>query len=380
VVESSSISDFYLSEAQDIGRIGIIDPNFKQVYNPAKMRVSNSYQTTSALNGLSSFEELNQKDLDRTYGSIKRLLYVNNSLVAVMENKEVSNYIGLVTLMQASRGAESGVIATSMDYFGTEYIHSKLLGTDFGGTIAIKDSTIFGYNNYRATAWKYQGDGENAISDIKMVNYFNGLSSVGIIDAISVFDRYRDEYILTVWKSDGTAQTLAWSESKQRWTTFYSFVPECYGILGNELVSFKDGKVWLHDTNATYNSFYGVKTPSQLTVVFNAQPDLFKVWNACALKTLQADGNNNWSAPTITNDNGQLSRLSKGSWTKKGENWYCAFKRDLNDLSKPLATRIVNGRDLRSSSLTVTLENDTDGLVRLYSWDSNYTLSERTSN
>jgi len=379
VIESASVSDFYSSQSQDIGRIGIIDPNFKQVYNPAKMRVSNDYQTTSALNGLSAFEELNQKELDRTYGSIKRLLFVNNSLVAVMENKETSNYIGLVTLMQASRGAESGVVATSDNFFGTEYIHSKLLGTDFGGTVAVKDSTIFGYNNYRATAWKYQGDGENAISDIRMVNYFKQLKADGITDAISVYDRYRDEYILTVRKSDGTYETVAWNETKQRWTTFYSFHPECYGILGNEIVSFRDGKVWLHDVNETYNSLYGQQYPTKLHVVFNAQPDMLKVWNACTLKTLQADNNNDWSAPVIKNDNGQLSRLAKGSWVKKGENWYSSFKRDLNDVSKPLATRIVNGRDLRSSSLTAELENDADVLVRLYSWDANWSLSERTS-
>ena len=257
-----------------------------------------------------------------------------------------------------------------------------------------------------------------------MINYFNGLARSGITDSISIYDRYREEYILTTWRkyteqtivesvgqlvssvslgmtftgtipvydglvtvkfSDGTTasgrvtnvngsfvnilvttsrilttgitvevtysipETLAWNEPKKRWTTFYSFTPECYGILGTELFSFNNGAIYVHDKNATRNNFYGTQYKTKVTPVFNINPELVKVWNACTLKTKQADNGNDWSAPIIRNDNGQLSRLRKGAWVKKEENWYAYFKRDLNTVA--VTDPIVNGRALRSSSL-----------------------------
>lgn len=457
VIEDASVSDFYPSLAQDIGRVGIIDPNFKQLYNPSKLRVSNQYTPDTAINGLSSFEELNQKTIDRAFGSIKRLIYTDNNLVCVMENREVSNYIGLVTLMQASQGAEAGLIATSDNFFGTDYVHKQMLGTDFAGSVTVSnEGVIFGYNNRSANAWKYTGE-ETNLSDAKMINYFTQLANTGATDVTSIFDRYHEEYLITVWRKTkqtvivtqltattdgyditggtnlipalyqkitaqisvngvyrdyggvvtsvdgqiftihitttdviqygaagglfyglifGTPETIAWCEPKKRWTTFYSFTPECYGILGSELFSFKDGQIYIHDTNETRNNFYGTQYKTKVTPVFNMNPELVKVWNACTLKTKQVDNRNDWSVPVIRNDNNQLSRLQKGAWVKKEENWYAHFKRDLNTVG--VVDPIVNGRALRSSSLVCEMENDATVEMRLYSWDANMTKSERT--
>lgn len=458
VIEDASVSDFYISKDEDIGRIGVIDPNFKQIYNPSKLRVSNSYQESSSHNGLSSMEELNVRELDKAYGTIKKLAFINNNLVCVMESKEVSNYIGLVTLMQASRGADAGLIATSADFFGTEYVHKQMLGTDFAGSIAISNAGImFGLNSKSSNAWKYTDD-EQVISDVKMVNYFVDLSKDGVSDVASIYDRWREEYILTITRNkefqcetfrstpttggqnvdlifygkheipaEGTSvtikfnngdtlvgsvasnyqhngfdvivvfvaddilvqdslgatmsyqvkDTLAWNDTKKRWTTFYSFAPECYGILGSELFSFKSGKLWIHDTSVVRNNFYSEQNKTKLSVVFNQEPDKVKVWNTTTLMTQQSDGKNNWSAPVIKNNNGQLSRLVKGSWKKLEEFWYAYFKRDLNTVA--VANPIIEGRSLRSTILQVDLENDFDGDMVLYSFDANYTLSERTS-
>ena len=46
------------------------------------------------VNGLSSFEALNTKELDRNYGLIERLMYGGDTLFAVCQNRIVSNYIG----------------------------------------------------------------------------------------------------------------------------------------------------------------------------------------------------------------------------------------------------------------------------------------------
>lgn len=460
-IEDASISDFYSSQAQDIGRIGIIDPNFKQIRRPMLLKASNQYIPSTATNGLSSFEALNEKELDRANGAIQRLVQINQYVVAISNVRETSNYIQVVTFQQATQG--QGVLAVADQFFGTAYPHSKTLGTDLPASVFINDGQIFGYHSKRSDVWLYRGDGEMAISDVKMKNYFQQLGIDGVSDAVGIYDRFHEEYILTVWRKyneqttvsvvsqigsgyfvtftitnetlplvnelvtyqylingvwteatglvlsvEGTSvtivtaptfpirlggqlsvtysvpETVSWfngneATDKNRWITFYSFTPEAYCQLGSDILSFKDGKVWIHGKNQTRNNFYGQQYITEITPVFNDKPEYLKVWNSCILMQFQDNNGNDWSAPVIQNNNGQLSRLKKGAWVKKGEHWYCAFKRDLNDLAVAQNLRISQGRALRSTSLTVELNNDYTGEVTLYGWLANWTNSERTS-
>ena len=198
VIEDASVSDFYISQAQDIGRIGIIDDNFREVRRPMLLKASNQFIPSTAINGLSSFEALNEKELDRNSGAIKMLVSVNQTVVAVSTLRETSNYIQVVTFQQATQG--QGVLAIADQFFGTQYPHSKTLGTDLPATIVTNDSKIWGWINQRANVWKYKGDGEDTISDLKMINYFQGLQQDGVTDAVATYYRYTKEYIITLWR------------------------------------------------------------------------------------------------------------------------------------------------------------------------------------
>lgn len=206
VIEDASVSDFYVSEAQDIGRIGIIDYAFKQVYNPTKLRCSNTFLASTAINGLSSFDELNQKEFDRGNGQIERLLVRENTVIAVTSQREISNYIQVVTLEQAQVG--NGVLAISNQYFGTEYPHAKRLGTDLPSSVIINDGKAFGFQSKRGETWRYQGDGEVTTSEAKMINYFFQLELDGVSDATAVYDRRYEEYILTLWRNSQYESTI----------------------------------------------------------------------------------------------------------------------------------------------------------------------------
>jgi len=467
VIEDASVSDFYPSQAQDIGRVGIIDPNFKQIRRPMLLKASNQFIPSTATNGLSSFEALNEKELDRANGAIQRFCTINQYIVAISNVRETSNYIQVVTFQQATQG--EGVLAIADQFFGTAYPHSKTLGTDLPASVFINDGQIFGYHSQRSDVWHYRGDGETAISDMKMKNYFQSLGVSGVSDAVAVYDRFHEEYILTIWKKyavstqvtsvatisggynigvvlpsgttppiqgeladyqyyyngawgngegevtsvvaneDGTyavtiqstttmpiriggqiniiysiPQTVSWFNgndaiNKARWITTYSFAPEAYAQSGSDIISFKDGKIWIHGKNPLRNNFYGVQYDTKVNMVFNMVPELLKVWNSCVLQAKQDNNEFNWDFPVITNNNGQLSRLKSAGFVKKGETWYAPFKRDLNDLTVASNLRISQGRALRSSSLTCNMVNSYTGEMTLYSWMANFTLSERTS-
>ena len=65
------------------------------------------------------------------------------------------------------------------------------------------------------------------------------------------------------------------------------------------------------------------------------------------------------------------------TFVKKEEHWYNPFKRDLSDVTVPLATRILNGRMLRSSNITVGYENDSTKEFTLRSMVAEYIDSLR---
>ena len=471
--EWPTVSNFYPSLAQDIGRIGIIDPNEKQIFYPALATVSQQFQNGSAFNGLNLYFATDEVDLGAQYGEAQRVIMIGKVLHAIMKSNNISNYIGVVTLQYAQE--TDGVQATAASFMGTENPSLAALGTDFPASVSTIDGYIYMLYSLRKCVSRFAQDGNTQISrneytaqnpdgstsvHTRMLNYFKQLCAPGIWDAVAIFDKRYAEYILTVWQQatsagvfvqsqqphitvqgqimglnyagqemeitytssngsvntitvtitsvqtvsspvvtniyftpilpianntsvqinyKGQGSTISWNEESDRWKTTYPFVPDCYGSLGDVIYSFINGQPWVHDVNPIRNNFYGVQYTMQIQPVFNKQPLLLKVWNSNILRTQQDNGANNWQALSITNDNGQQSVLPQGNWTQIGENWYAAFLRDTTDQTVDPSIVLSNGRALRSTSLVCLLDNNYTGLVRLYSWDANFSLSERTS-
>ncbi len=185
----------------------------------------------------------------------------------------------------------------------------------------------------------------------------------------------------------GDAETIAFSEAiteegnrKNRWTTRYSFTQEKYESIGDEFVSWSAGVLYIHDKNVLRNNFNGIQYPMSVTVIYNAGQNV-SMWFSTWLDTIQ-DNNSyngvcNWSAPLISNTNGQLSRLVEGSFTKKEQYFHSEFKRDLTTLG--VTSPIVNGRVLRNAQLKVTLENPTANEVVLRSTNALFETSQRNT-
>lgn len=199
LIEDASVSDLYPSLAEDIGRPGTVDPTFVQLFQPSYMRATDTFLPSTGYNGLSRLpaasELVLEKLLDRRYGQIRRLFFEQNNLVAVMTSKEISNYINRQTIYNAQN--PSGIQASTTDFFGTEFVHENNFGTDLPGSCVTNSGSIFGWTNQRANVWRYLSNGENAISDEKMISFFKQLSIDGVSDAVAVYDRYHEELIIS---------------------------------------------------------------------------------------------------------------------------------------------------------------------------------------
>lgn len=115
--------------------------------------------------------------------------------------------------------------------------------------------------------------------------------------------------------------TAAYDAKGGFWNTFYSFIPERMGYIKNQFFSFKDGRMYNHNTNATRNYFYGTQYDSKITIVSNANPSMIKSYESLSL-----EGNSPWAGVFTTSD--QSSSVAVGGFDKRERNYYAHINRD----------------------------------------------------
>ena len=96
------------------------------------------------------------------------------------------------------------------------------------------------------------------------------------------------------------ANTIAYSDSSQGWTSFFSYIPEKIIGMNSFLYTFKGGNLYRHNTNETRNNFYGQQYTSKVAGVFNLDPTSVKNFN-----TFSTDNDTPWNCTFYTD-------LSKG--------------------------------------------------------------------
>jgi len=125
------------------------------------------------------------------------------------------------------------------------------------------------------------------------------------------------EYVLT-----SSPQTLAFNESSNRWTSFYTFYPEYYGTLNRVFISFKNGDLYKHDSDPdNHNMFYDNPYPEEsvISTPFNNDVSTVKTWNVLSIE----GSSKKESIPIIsTNSNGEPATVTatSGSATLVGVN------------------------------------------------------------
>jgi len=371
VFECKTISDFYQSEDEDIGRTGLVTASLNEIYRPTLLQHSNVYLPSTQINGLSNFEPANEKELSVSYGELKRLVPIENTLISVHDKKIISNYLQRQLVIDAEQA--SSLIASSEVFFGTDNPYQQDWGSQHPESVFVWNGYVYGADQRMTLIWRRANDGLNAISDYKAKSLFKS-ELVGRTSIIGQFDEYKNEAVFTLI-GGSPAKTIAYFEPKNRWTTFYSFLPEMYGQSGNNIVSFVSGRLWLHDRNSIYNNFYGVQSQSELWYIVNNENVAPKVWQAMYLEILNEANTNNWTLYELSNDNGQLSRIDKSSFVKKEAYWHSSFKRDLNTVA--VSNPIVNGRAMRSNMLVVKMRNEGTSLETLKGIVTAYQVSER---
>lgn len=409
-IEDQSISDFYPSLSTSIGRVHVENNEIGRIYRPNVIRFSNKYVEGTKINGLSSFEPLNEKVLPHDYGLITKLVRSRDVLLSMHDNSQtVSIYIGKSVLKDLTG---QNLVATSESIISETYEYQGGLGIQFPECVQVDEfGNVYGYDSNKGVLWKRSNNGLEPISDINNRTYFRRKSSDiinGFVKSIpGIYDVAHDQYIISFpeirpslglgdigdivigeeldfsalslaqtqdYKEVNTGmQTFAFNNTIRKWESFYSFVPEYYGNARNNiLVSFRKGELYRHEDSETYCNFYGDQYSQQITIVANEAPSVMKRWMSLSLET-----NKPWSAPKITTPSGQKSSLIESDFEFLENVYRADFLRDENTPNEE--NPLIFGDDLLGETLDVTISNSHSDYTKIYAVNL-YPIISQTSN
>lgn len=109
-----------------------------------------------------------------------------------------------------------------------------------------------------------------AVSSVNQVILVSDATVTGEIVVTEIQRAYYEAYDLQggVW---------AYKQGLDKWVSQYSFRPEWIGMVGNRLVTFKNGFPYVHNSS-TYNQFYGESYDSAIAFVHSDTGSITKVY------------------------------------------------------------------------------------------------------
>jgi len=190
----------------DCGRANIIIESGK-TEKPTSILYSNTIIQGTKVNGLSSFEALNESILDSDAGAINKLVYTakgdqyGNVMLAICANDAYSLYLGESRIVD---NGGDGFLAASPGVIGTVYPLKGGFGTMHPESVIEVSGKVYWFCIYAGCVVRYDNQGLEVISDQKMRSFFQkrarSLVEAGKVGLqfIGGFDTTNDEYILFV--------------------------------------------------------------------------------------------------------------------------------------------------------------------------------------
>jgi len=111
-------------------------------------------------------------------------------------------------------------------------------------------------------------------------------------------------------------ETLSYSDGVKGWPSFYSYIPEFMVGMNTYFYTFKNGRLYRHNTNERRNEYYGILYSSEITGVFNTEPTTIKLF-----KTISIESNDAWTCSNLATDL-NLGQINNTFFEKKEGEWF----------------------------------------------------------
>lgn len=312
IVEAMNKNDDHWKEwLSDIGRPNSVIHSGGRSIRPTSISYSNVYVQDSEINGLSSFDTLDYKDLDYTMGAIRKLVLTNriqeygSVMLCICESDTASIYLGENRIVD---NADGSILATSGDVIGTVNVLKGSNGTIHPESVYERDGTVVFADAVQGKIIKYDNNGLSAISENGMAKFFSSiLYSIDSTERriYGTFDKRTGAYLLNIPPGYVDSVTLVDKENRQSphhpvggvvysylpqidgWNTSITISPEWMDSTKDCVITWINGELYVHD-NPSINEFYGVKHDSLVSFVYGIPQMYVKTPEAITIEGSQA--------------------------------------------------------------------------------------------
>jgi hypothetical protein len=383
-VEDPSVSDYYLSDASDYGRIGIQDSKFKRTELKASIIHGGAFIDNTLQNNFCSFDfnVLNKVDLDEQFGQITRIVINGYTLKVLQERKETSIYIQR-TLAVGADGQNQLSYSPRNQTFGGVNPYDTLYGTIHKTSVRVVDGQLFYYDFHNGMFIRSLNNGQQDISDGEFKFNKRTLELTQFVQSgaelNSAIDSFNNEYRCYFVQGE-TAIGAVFNYKDGRWRSEVDYFPEWTENLGFYSVDFLGGE--LYESNGGDSlDFFGVPRTFSVTYAFNAVPNYMKVplnlgyrINQAPTVEVNVSAQASYSAMKTTIANTLFKLYENGFWSD-------VTRDELNVAAgipylKTTELARVNGRILRCYSSLQKVSVTSAEKVVLFSAKVNYVPSE----
>ncbi len=314
-IEESRIRGGYNNTTVDFGvKAYIVDESNSGNYRKSSLIYSGIFNSRTGINQTNVFSigEDITKTADPSNASIQRLYAEDTNLVIFQENKVSRALIDKDAIYAAEGGGtvtSSNLVIGVIQPFAGEYGISK----------NPESFAVYGYRKYFSDAnnnaiLRLSRSGIDEISSYGMRDYFrdeiNTIGSSGKI--IGGYDVHNDQYVVStqITSARGNREiptSVSFDEQAKGWVSFFSFYSTVNGIISkpdqmfslkNKFYTVKNGGIWQHySNNVKRGNFYGVDYTSEVSVIFNPNPDRSKTF-----KAVSYEGANGWMVKSLFSD------------------------------------------------------------------------------
>lgn len=358
---------------------------------------SNTYIPGTSVNGLSTFEPLNQTNVPEDCGPIQKLILTSKIqaegtvMLGVCTVETVSMYLGETQIVDST--GQTQFFSGSTGVIGTINILKGSYGTSNPESVVEFKGNVFWLDVANGKYIQYSVNGLFPISDYKMTRFWKLFSdlymsmSAAAIEALggrpfvySTVDSHHFELLISIPKLsnnppkgylldypstifpfdilDAQGKTIVYKLGKgdqiPHYQGSFSFNPEGFVVLDNDLYAFKNGQLYLHNQSSNTNQFYGIQYQSKIMFVSNQIPNIPKVYNSLAVEANMA--------PTLTYMYSdypyvQCSDLMDYQYSQKEGVWYATIMRNkiVPNASGFTTDGLINGEKMRSTALLIEL-------------------------
>lgn len=280
--EDPHYSDFYTSNWNNKGRLGLFSPFAKQQHLKASIYHTNALIDNTQINGLSRIEFFNNIVLKDEHGGINKLMQIGDTLKAFQDKKISSVYIQKAFALNGD--GTNNVILSDKTFAGIRP-HDDDYGCIHPGSVAKVENNVFFYDFYNAAVVQAtQGglinvcDGPHKFS-VGIRTFTNDIRDYELgglpINIVSHINRSNGEYVLY----SGT--NLDVIPNSIQFTDFAILLTNFIQMSGNYTSIFEEGVVFTiagaedQDNNGTYtvasSVFGGGKTNITVVGAFESQ-------------------------------------------------------------------------------------------------------------